>query len=69
MYQDVVYHKIAKSVKCNAQTNEKQVVKMSCRAKVKKHDTGDGKYDKKNVVSFKNIGVFGLMMVGMKVPH
>jgi hypothetical protein len=69
MYQYVVYHKIAKSVERNTQSDEKQVVKMSCRAKVKKHDTGNGKNDKKDVVSFKNIGIFGLVMVGMKVPH
>jgi hypothetical protein len=38
-------------------------------AEVKKNNTRNGKNHKKDVVAFKNMGIFGLVMVGMKIPH
>jgi hypothetical protein len=67
--QDVVYREIAKTVKGNAQTNEKFVVHTSFYPEVKKDDAGYGKNDKKDVIALKNTCIFRLMMIGMKIPH
>lgn len=36
---------------------------------VEENDTGGGKNDKENVVTFKMVFVFGLVVIGVKVPH
>jgi hypothetical protein len=69
MNQDIVYHEIAKTVKCDSESNEEQIVHASFYAKIKKNDTRCGKNHKKDIVSFENVGIFGLVMIGVKIPH
>jgi hypothetical protein len=69
MNQDIVYHEITKSIKCDSESNEKQIVYATLHSKIKKYDAGNGKNHKKNIVSFKNISIFGLVMISMKIPH
>jgi hypothetical protein len=38
-------------------------------AKVKKNDTWQSKNHKKDVISFENVGIFGLVMIGVEIPH
>jgi hypothetical protein len=60
---------IGKAVASNAQTYKKEVIKTSIGTEVKKYDAGYGKNDKENIISLKNMGVFGLVMVCVKIPH
>jgi hypothetical protein len=64
-----VNHTITKSVKCDSKSNEKQIIDSALNSVVKKDDTGNGKNDKKDVIAFKNVLVFGLVMIGMEIPH
>jgi len=69
MNQDIVNHKITESVKCDSQSDEKQIIHSALYAKVEKNDAGKGKNHEENVISFENISVFRLVMIGMKIPH
>jgi hypothetical protein len=69
MYQDIVDHEITKSVECDSESNEEQVIHAALYTKVKKYDTGYGKDHKKDIVSFEYICIFGLVMISMKIPH
>src|SRR3970040_1409453 len=67
--QDIMYHEITKSVKCDPESDEKQIVHAALYAKVKKSDAGCCENHKKDIVSFENVGIFGLVMIGMEIPH
>lgn len=69
MYQDIMNQKIADAVKSYAQTNEKKIIDSALDPIIKKDDAGNGKNDEENIVAFENMGIFGLVMVGMKIPH
>lgn len=69
MNQDIVNHKIAKTIDGDSQSNEKQIIDSALYTIVKKDDAGNGKNDKKDVVALKNMLIFGLVMIGVKVPH
>jgi hypothetical protein len=69
MNQDIVNHEITESVKCDSESNEKQIIHTALHAKVEKNDAGKGKNHKENIISFENICIFWLVMIGMKIPH
>ncbi|GEC73060.1 hypothetical protein FFL01_25990 [Flavobacterium flevense] len=60
---------ITNSVNGDTEAYEKQIVDAALNSVIKKNDAGNGKNDKKNVVAFKHVFVFRLMMVFMKIPH
>lgn len=67
--QDIMNHKIAKSIEHNSESNEKQVIHTTLHAKIEKYDTWQSKNHEKYIISFKNISIFGLMVIGVKIPH
>jgi hypothetical protein len=67
--QNIMHHEIAKSVKGDSQSYEKKIVHPSFYSEVKKNNTRNGKNHKKDIVAFEHMGVLGLVMVGMKIPH
>jgi hypothetical protein len=67
--QNIMHHEIAKSVKSDSHGYEKKIIHATLYPEVKKNNTRNGKNHKKNVVAFKNMGVFRLVMIGMKIPH
>ena len=67
--QNIVNHKITDSVKCDSKSNEKQMIHSALYPKIKKNDARYGKNDKENIVSFENISVLRLVMIGVKIPH
>ena len=69
MNQDIVNHEITESVKCDSESNEKQIIHSALNAKVEKNDARKSKNHKENIISFENICVFWLVMIGMKIPH
>jgi hypothetical protein len=62
-------HEITQTVKHNSQSNEEFIVQTSFDAIIKQYDTWNSKNDKKDIIPFKNIRVFWLMMISMEVPH
>tara|TARA_R110000868_G_scaffold36900_4_gene130494 strand:- start:593 stop:859 length:267 start_codon:yes stop_codon:yes gene_type:complete len=64
-----VNHKITKPIGSDSQSNEKQIIDAALDTKIKKSDAGDGKNDKENVVPFKRMGIFRLVMIFVKIPH
>jgi hypothetical protein len=64
-----MYHKIAKPIGSNTKTDKKQIIHSSLHAKIKKYNTGNGKNYKKYIVALECMSVFGLVMVGVKIPH
>jgi SOS response regulatory protein OraA/RecX len=68
MDDDVMYNKIAQAVSKNSQSDEESVIKTVLCTKIKKKNAWNGKDYEKNVVSFENMGVFGLVMIRMKIP-
>jgi hypothetical protein len=64
-----VNHEIAKTISCDTQRDEKQIIHSSLHTKIEKHDAGSSKNDKKYIVALKCMLVFGLVMVGVKIPH
>jgi hypothetical protein len=69
MNDDVMYNKIAQTVSKNSQSNEESVIKTVLCTKIKQKNAWNGKDYEKNVVSFENMGVFGLVMISMKTPQ
>jgi hypothetical protein len=69
MYQDIMNHEITKSIKSDAESNEKKIVHSALNAKVKKHNAGQRKNHKKDIVALKNICVLRLVVIRMKIPH
>ena len=55
MNQDIVNHEITKSINGDSESNEKQIVDSAFYSIIKKHDARNGKNDKKNIISFKNM--------------
>lgn len=62
-------HKIAKTISGDPKSDEEQIIDSAFDAVIKKHDAWDGKNDKENIIAFKRMGVFWLVMVFMKIPH
>jgi hypothetical protein len=69
MYDDVMNNKITQTVSKNSQSNEESVIKTVLCTKIKQKNARNGKDYEKNVVSFENMGVFGLVMIRMKIPQ
>jgi uncharacterized membrane protein len=69
MDKNIVHNKITQSVSKNSQSNEKLVVKTSFCPKIKQQNTGYGKNHEKQIIALENMGVFGLVMVGMQIPQ
>ena len=69
MDDNVMYNKIAQTVSKNSQSNEESVIKTVLCTKIKQKNAWYGKDYEKNVVSFENMGVFGLVMIRMKIPQ
>ena len=69
MNQDIMNHEITESIKSDSESNEKQIVHPALHTKIKENDARKGKNHKEDIVSFENIGVFWLVMIGMKIPH
>jgi hypothetical protein len=65
--QYIVNHKITQTVKHNSQTYEEFVIQTSINSIVKCYTWG-GKITK-DIVSFKNISIFWLVVIGMEIPH
>jgi hypothetical protein len=62
-------HEITESVKCDSESDEKKIAHPLLYAIVKKNDAGCGKNHKEDIIPFENISIFGLVMIGMKIPH
>jgi hypothetical protein len=62
-------HKIAESVCGNTTGDKKQVIESALNTKIKQHYAWNRKNDKKDIVAFKSMFVFRLMMICMKIPH
>ena len=69
MDDNIMYNKIAQTVSKNSQSNEESVIKTVLCTKIKQKNAWNGKDYEKNVVSFENMDVFGLMMIRMKIPQ
>lgn len=65
---DVVHDKIAQSISKNPQSNEELVIKPGFRSKIKQQNAWYGKNHEKQIIAFENMGVFGLVMVGVQIP-
>jgi len=69
MDDNVMYNKIAQTVSKNSQSNEESVIKTGLCTKIKQKNAWNGEDYEKNVVSFENMGVFGLVMICMQIPQ
>ena len=58
-------HEITKSINGNSKANEKQIIESAFDSIIKKDDTRNGKNDKKDIVAFKNVLIFRLVMISM----
>lgn len=62
-------HEITKAISCNTTGHKKQIIETALNAKIKQHNTGNGENYKKDIITFKSMFVFGLMMICVKIPH
>jgi hypothetical protein len=67
--QYVVNHEITKPITGDSEGDEKQIIHSALYTKIEKHDTGRGKNYEKYVVTLEGMRVFGLVMIGVKIPH
>jgi len=67
--QYIVNQKITDTISRDAASDKKQVIETALNAKIKQHNAWNGKNDKENIISFKGIFVFGLMVISVKIPH
>ena len=66
---DVVHDKIAQTVSKNTQADKETIIKTSCCSEVKQQDTGNGKNHEKQIVALENMGVLGLVVIGVQIPQ
>ena len=66
---DVVHDKIAQTVSKNPQSDEKAVIETRIRTKIKQQDAGNGKNHEKQIVALENMGVLGLVVIGVQIPQ
>jgi hypothetical protein len=66
---DVVHNKIAQSISKNPQSDKESVIETGFGTKVKQQNTWDSKNHEKQIIAFKNMGVFGLVVVGVQIPQ
>ena len=62
-------HEITHPVKHNSKSDEEFIVQTTLDTIIKKNDAWDSENDEKDIISFENIRVFGLVMVSVKIPH
>lgn len=60
---------ITQAVEHDTKADKKFVIQAALYSVVKQGDAWRCKNDKKDVVAFKDIGIFRLVMIGVEIPH